>query len=102
MRCAGGRGASRKAGGPGVVTAHKRHARGCGPTQGVYGSFHDVGVVVGPKGVGPLRKCSQRSVHEECAERCVVDDALSAHWEQCSTKLKQMGGGGDVPHLRFI
>ena len=31
----GRRGASRKAGGPGVVAAHKRHARGCGPTQGL-------------------------------------------------------------------
>jgi len=31
----GGRGGSRKAGGPGVVAAHKRHARGCGPTQGL-------------------------------------------------------------------
>jgi len=30
----GGRGASREAGGPGVVAAHKRHARG-GPTQGL-------------------------------------------------------------------
>ena len=32
---AGGRGGSRKVGGPGVVAAHKRHARGCGPTQGL-------------------------------------------------------------------
>ena len=31
---AGGGGASREAGGPGVVAAHKRHARGKGPTQG--------------------------------------------------------------------
>jgi hypothetical protein len=31
----GGGGASREAGGPGVVAAHKRHARGCGPTQGL-------------------------------------------------------------------
>ena len=30
-----GRGASREAGGPGVVAAHKRHARGKGPTQGL-------------------------------------------------------------------
>ena len=32
---AGGRGASREAEGPGVVAAHKRHARGKGPTQGL-------------------------------------------------------------------
>jgi hypothetical protein len=32
---AGGRGASREAGGPGVVAAHKRHVRGNGPTQGL-------------------------------------------------------------------
>ena len=31
----GGRGASREAGGSGVVAAHKRHARGEGPTQGL-------------------------------------------------------------------
>ena len=31
----GGRGASREAGGPGVMAAHKRHARGEGPTQGL-------------------------------------------------------------------
>jgi hypothetical protein len=30
---AGGRGASREGGGPGVVVAHKRHARGKGPAQ---------------------------------------------------------------------
>jgi hypothetical protein len=35
MRCRGERGASREAGGPGVVAAHKRHARGKGPTQGL-------------------------------------------------------------------
>jgi hypothetical protein len=31
----GGRGASREAGGPGVVVAHKRHVQGGGPTQGL-------------------------------------------------------------------
>jgi hypothetical protein len=35
MRCGGERCASREAGGPGVVAAHKRHARGKGPTQGL-------------------------------------------------------------------
>jgi hypothetical protein len=34
----GGRGASREAGGPGVWWRHdKRHARGTGPTQGLWG-----------------------------------------------------------------
>ena len=32
-----GAGGSREAGGPGVVAAHKRHARGEGPTQGLHG-----------------------------------------------------------------
>jgi hypothetical protein len=118
MRCRGERGASREAGGPGVVAAHKRHARGTGPTQGLGAKGtrgahpehvehgRDAGGVEAQRLVEGRRALPSRRERMRCGgERCEPGSGrargvVAARQAACTGPDSRLGGQGHARSAR--